>query len=141
MDISELDDKELKAQTIFINSLANYCKEKQVLVFLVIHPKKIYKGICTKGDVLGSGNLTNAIDYLFLVHRNNEAWRTTMKDRAIGNDAKNYLLNCTNVLEVSKDRWTGAEGLNVPLQYYEDSKRLIDTEDLLNAYKNYSWEV
>jgi hypothetical protein len=140
MDISDLDDKELKAQTIFINSLASYCKEKQVLVFLVIHPKKIYKGICTKGDVLGSGNLTNAIDYLFLVHRNNEAWKTAMKDRAIGPDAKDYLLKGTNIVEVSKDRWTGSEGLNVPLIYYEDSKRLVDINNTASADKKYSWD-
>lgn len=140
MDISDLDDKELKAQTIFINSLANYAKSTKTLIFLVIHPKKIYKGICTKGDVLGSGNLTNAIDYLFLVHRNNEAWKTAMKDRMIGSDTKEYLLMGTNILEVSKDRWTGAEGLNVPLMYFEDSKRLIDINNLASKDKKYSWD-
>lgn len=141
MDISDLDDKELKAQTIFINSLASYCKEKQVLIFLVIHPKKIYKGICTKGDVLGSGNLTNAIDYLFLVHRMNEAFILGMKDRPLSKEIKASMLAGTNVLEVSKDRWTGSEGLNIPLKYYDDSKRLVDTDDLPSAYKSYSWEV
>lgn len=140
IDISDLDDKDLKAQTIFINSLASYCKANQILIFLVIHPKKIYKGICTKGDVLGSGNLTNAIDYLFLVHRNNEAWKTAMKDRTISQDSKTMLLNGTNIIEVSKDRWSGSEGLNVPLIYFKDSKRLIDINKTVNANKKYSWD-
>lgn len=140
LDISDLDDKDLKAQTIFINSLARYAKEKQVLIFLVIHPKKIYRGICTKGDVLGSGNLTNAIDYLFLIHRMNEAWRTAMQDRQLSAISKKRLTECDNILEVSKDRWTGKEGLNVRLDFREGSKRLIDKEDEMGKYKKYGWE-
>lgn len=141
IDIGDLDDKELKAQTIFINSIARYAKEKQVLIFLVIHPKKIYKGICTKGDVLGSGNLTNAIDYLLLIHRMNESWQTSLKDRPFSKITKNLLLDCDNILEVSKDRWTGKEGTNIRLEFHEGSKRLLDMEDDTSKYHRYGWDT
>lgn len=139
MDISDLDEKELKAQTKFIWSLAKYVKANNVLVFLVIHPKKIFEGICQKQDVLGTGNFSNAIDYMFIVHRVNEAFKTHLEKRKISKESKGYLECASNVIEIGKDRWSGKEGLNIAMIYCEDSKRLVDfnRRDLEN--KQYGW--
>ena len=139
MDISDLDEKELKAQTKFIWSLSKYVKANNVLVFLVIHPKKIYEGICQKQDVLGTGNFSNAIDFMFIVHRVNEAFRAHLEKRKISREAKQYLENSSNVIEVGKDRWSGKEGLNVGMLYREDSKRMIDIHHRELSDKKYSW--
>lgn len=140
MDISDLDDKELNAQTKFIWSLAKYVKKNNVLVFLVIHPKKIYDGICQKQDVLGSGNFSNAIDYMFIVHRTNETFKTHLEKRKISKTIKQYLEQSSNVIEIGKDRWSGKEGLNVAMTYCDDSKRLIDQNTPEQKYKKYSWD-
>jgi hypothetical protein len=139
MDISDLDEKELKAQTKFIWSLAKYVKMHNVLVFLVIHPKKIFEGICQKQDVLGTGNFSNAIDYMFIVHRTNEAFKTHLEKRKISKTTKQYLENSNNIIEVGKDRWSGKEGLNVAMMYFEDSKRLVDANRMDLQDKRYGW--
>lgn len=141
LDITSLSDKDLVAQTQFISSLAKYSKQNNVLVFLVIHPKKIYQSIVQKQDILGSGNMTNAIDFMLLIHRVNEAFLTYLETRKIPKEVKEMMKASSNILEVGKDRWTGKEGLNVPLKFLEDSKRLVDGNyetDLQN--KRYSWD-
>ena len=140
IDISNISEKELKAQTDFITTLATFAKTRNVLIFLVIHPKKIYEGIVTKADVLGSGNISNALDYLLLIHRVNENFKNHLKKRPISTDAKYFLENSSNIIEVGKDRWTGGEGLNVPLAYMMDSKRLIDIQRMDIKDRKYSWE-
>jgi len=140
LDISSLADKELEAQTKFIWSLVQYAKKKNVLIFLVIHPRKIYEGICTKQDVLGTGNFSNAIDYMLIVHRVNEAFRNHLEKRKISKDLKEVFKSSSNIIEIGKDRWSGREGLNIPLKYCEDNKRLIDIYDPESRYKQYSWD-
>jgi archaellum biogenesis ATPase FlaH len=140
IDISNLSEKDLQAQTHFIASLAKYVKQKNVLVFLVIHPKKIYEGIVQKQDILGTGNMSNAIDFMFLIHRVNETFKTHLANRKIPKQVKQALEDSNNVLEVGKDRWTGKEGLNIPMMYCPDSKRLVDAEHLDLRNKRYSWE-
>jgi len=139
MDISGLDDKELNAQTKFIWSLSKYVKAHNVLVFLVIHPKKIFEGICQKQDVLGTGNFSNAIDYMLIVHRTNEAFKTHLEKRKISKTTKQYLESSNNIIEVGKDRWSGKEGLNVAMMYFEDSKRLVDANRMDLQDKRYGW--
>ncbi len=140
IDVSDLHDKELQAQTDFIWSLSKYCKKHNVLIFLVVHPKKIYEGICQKQDVLGSGNFSNAIDFMYIVHRVNETFKTHLAKRKISKSMQNVLENASNVVEIGKDRWSGREGLNIPLRYAEDSKRLSDANSLHVKTKRYSWE-
>jgi archaellum biogenesis ATPase FlaH len=126
LDVSDLDNSELKAQTEFINHLARYCKKKDVIVFMVIHPKKIGRYAVTKSDVLGSGNLTNAIDYLFIVHRVNEMFRISLKERPLTKDTKEMFEKADNIIEIAKDRHGSSEGLNALMEYKDDSKRLVE---------------
>jgi len=139
LDISSLSDKDLEAQTKFIWSLAQYVKKNNVLVFLVIHPRKIFDGICQKQDVLGTGNFSNAIDYMFIVHRINDAFRSHMEKRKLSKTSKEIAEKANNMIEIGKDRWTGKEGLNVPLKFCEDNKRLVDYQYPWTANKEYSW--
>ena len=139
LDITELDDQDLKAQTKFIWSLARYVKLNNVLVFLVIHPKKIFEGICQKQDVLGTGNFSNAIDYMFIVHRVNEAYKTHLAKRVMPKTIKAYIEDADNIIEIGKDRWSGREGLNIALKFYEDSKRLVDIYHAEDQFREYGW--
>ena len=140
LDISSLSDKELEAQTKFIWSLARYTKKHNVLIFLVIHPRKIYEGICTKQDVLGTGNFSNAIDYMLIVHRVSETYKTHLTKRKLPKEIKDVIERAGNVIEVGKDRWSGREGLISPLLYCEDNKRLVDIYDMESRNKRYSWD-
>lgn len=139
MDVSDLSDNDLKAQTGFILHLSKYCKTNNVIVFLVIHPKKTGRYAVTKSDVLGSGSLTAAIDYLYIVHKVNESFKLSLRDRPFSKETKEMLESANGVIEIAKDRHSPSEGLNVPIMYVESSRRFIElgTEDL--PEKQYGW--
>lgn len=121
-DISTLSDSKFDAQTKFILELTSLAKKKNVHICFVAHPRKSL-GFLRLQDVSGSADLANAVDYAFIVHRNNEDFkRLSMQN--FGWKEGYDIYRSTNVIEIAKDRDGGTQDVFVPLWYEPESKRL-----------------
>lgn len=121
-NISTLSESKFDAQTQFVLSLTSLAKKKNVHILFVAHPRKSL-GFLRLQDVSGSADLANAVDYAFIAHRNNEDFRRlTMQD--LGWKEGRDIYNCTNVIEIAKDRDGGTQDEFVPLWFEQETKRL-----------------
>ncbi len=88
----------------------------------VAHPRKAL-GFLRLDDISGTGDLGNAVDNAFIVHRvNNDFIR--LSKLMFDWKSDNALYNATNVIEIAKDRDGGMQDYFIPLFYEKESKRL-----------------
>lgn len=121
-NISNLGESKYDAQTGFVLSLQSLAKRKNVHIMFVAHPRKAL-GFLRLDDISGTGDLGNAVDNAFIVHRvNNDFIRLSKQMFGWKND--NALYNATNVIEIAKDRDGGMQDYFIPLFYEKESKRL-----------------
>ena len=121
-NISNLGDNKWDAQTEFVLSLQRLSKRKNIHIAFVAHPRKAM-GFLRLDDISGTGDLGNAVDNAFIVHRvNNDFIRLTKQ--MFGWKDDNELYQATNVVEIAKDRDGGLQDIFIPLFYEKESKRL-----------------
>ena len=124
-NISSLSDNKWDAQTEFVLSLKRLAVEKDIHIVFVAHPRKAM-GFLRLDDISGTGDLGNAVDNAFIVHRvNNDFIRLTKQMFGLKDD--NELYQASNVIEIAKDRDGGLQDVFVPLFYEKESKRLKNT--------------
>jgi len=133
-DISSLSEQKFEAQTRFVLQLADLAKRKNIHIIFVAHPRKAM-GFLRLDDISGSADLANAVDYAFIIHRNNNDFQRLSKAMFNWND-DNEVYSGTNVIEVAKDRDGGTQDLFIPLWYEVESKRLKNN---LTENKLYGW--
>ncbi|MEE0200814.1 hypothetical protein DWX41_11800 [Hungatella hathewayi] len=133
-NISSLGDNKWDAQTEFVLSLERVAKQKNVHIAFVAHPRKAM-GFLRLDDISGTGDLGNAVDNAFIVHRvNNDFVRLTKQ--MFGWKDDNELYRATNVIEIAKDRDGGIQDYFIPLFYEKESKRL---KNYVAENKLYGW--
>ncbi|MFR5739549.1 MAG: AAA family ATPase [Coprococcus sp.] len=121
-NISNLGENKWDAQTEFVLSLQRLSKRKNIHIAFVAHPRKAM-GFLRLDDISGTGDLGNAVDNAFIVHRvNNDFIRLTKQ--MFGWKDDNELYQATNVIEIAKDRDGGLQDIFIPLFYEKESKRL-----------------
>ena len=124
-NISSLSDNKWDAQTEFVLSLKRLAVEKDIHIVFVAHPRKAM-GFLRLDDISGTGDLGNAVDNAFIVHRvNNDFIRLTKQTFGLKDD--NELYQASNVIEIAKDRDGGLQDVFIPLFYEKESKRLKNT--------------
>ena len=115
-----------EAQTVFTKRLANIAQNHNVLIVLIVHPRKSKTGYFSNDDIAGSSNITN---------RAHKTIRYSRPETKNGEPAP-----CDRELTVLKDRLTGhliAKG--IPLYFEEKTKRISDTPNVFNW--KLGWEV
>ena len=119
-------------QEEFINNLITFANKFQVVVILVVHPRKIdTMRRLTKMDIQGISALTN------LAHRILSLYRVQDDDRE-QTKKKKHVLEKDVVCDILKDRMRGYEGQSVELYYDRPSRRFFTCyEDL---YHQYAWD-
>ena len=134
LDIDGLSESKWDAQKKFVIDVHRLAMEKDVHVMFVAHPRKTVSFLRLE-DISGSGDLANAVDNAFLIHRNNEDFKIRSKEMFKWND-DHVAYSGTNVIEIAKDRWTGVQDWFIPLWYEPETKRLKNStaENIL-----YSW--
>lgn len=133
-NISNLSDNKYDAQTEFVLSLQRLAKRKNVHIMFVAHPRKAL-GFLRLDDISGTGDLGNAVDNAFIVHRVNEDFKRLTK-QMFGWKEDNELYNATNVIEIAKDRDGGIQDFFIPLYYEKETKRLRNS---VVENKIYGW--
>lgn len=133
-NISNLGENKWDAQTEFVLSLQRLAKRKNIHIAFVAHPRKAM-GFLRLDDISGTGDLGNAVDNAFIIHRvNNDFIRLTKQ--MFGWKDDNDLYKATNVIEIAKDRDGGLQDLFIPLFYEKESKRL---KNYKSENKIYGW--
>jgi len=123
LDISGLDQYDkYEAQTNFVKSLKALAMETNCHIVVVAHPRKAL-GLLRLDDVSGSGNLTNYADNALIVHRVNQDFKNNAK-KMFGWKDNCYQFNCTNIVEVAKDRENGTQDFWIDLYFEPQTKRL-----------------
>lgn len=135
MDLFELSDYEYKQQTKAILTLSDFVKEYNVHIHLVAHPRKA-TGFLRKVDIAGSGNLANAVDNIFIVHRVNTDFLKNIADY-FGKTAPTTYGEYSNVIEVCKNRDLGVMDYLVGTHFEVEGKRFLNSK-----YENlvYGWQ-
>ena len=121
-NISDLAGTKWDAQTQFVLSLTELAKRRNIHIAFVAHPRKSM-GFIRFDDISGSGDLGNAVDDAFIVHRNNNDFKRFTKDM-FGWKEDNPIYEGTNVVEIVKDRDGGNQDVFIPLYYETETKRL-----------------
>jgi hypothetical protein len=126
LDIDGLSDRQWDAQKKFVQSCKELAIEKDVHVMFVAHPRKVISFLRLE-DISGSGDLSNAVDDAFLIHRNNEDFKLRSKEMFHWKE-DHIAYTGTNVIEIAKDRWTGVQDWFIPLWYEPETKRLKSSQ-------------
>lgn len=133
-DIKNLADTKYDAQTEFVMSLHNLARKYNVHILFVAHPRKAL-GFLRLDDISGTGDLANAVDNAFIIHRVNNDFRRLSK-MMFGWKDDEPIYSATNAIEIAKDRDGGTQDYFVPLYYECESKRLKSNK---SENKIYGW--
>jgi twinkle protein len=126
------DNNKNETQNAFMSWLTKFAATFQVVIVLVIHPRKGQQLIrLCKYDIGGSGGM------LDLAHRSFALYRVQPKDRVPhGNDPPQ---NHDVILDVLKDRLRGRENLSIEMYYDAPTRRFYTNESEFNH--QYSWDT
>ena len=124
-----------EAQKRFIWSLESLAKLSNTHIVFVAHPRKAL-GFLRLDDVSGTGDLSNAVDNAFIIHRNNHDFQKFTRQE-FGWSPEKEIYSSTNVIEICKNRDLGAQDEFIPLWFEESTKRLKND---VAEYVHYGWE-
>jgi len=137
LDISGYNQRDqYQAQTTFINKVVTLAKWSNTHIIVVAHPRKA-NGFLRLDDVSGTGNLVNAVNNAFIIHRVNEDFKRLTQEMFKWK-LSDPVYDGTNVIEVAKDREYGTQDFFVPLYYERETRRLLnDKAECIH----YGWET
>lgn len=135
LDVEDLDRDLYVRQTRFVQELKRMAQGMDVHILFVAHPRKS-SGYLRMDDISGSGDLTNAADNVFIIHRVDEDYKR-LTQQFLRWKATNDLYRADNVIEICKDRDWGNRDIHVPLYFEKETKRLKNEPA---EYVHYGWE-
>ena len=130
INLGATDNNKNETQNAFMSWLTKFAATFQVVIILVIHPRKGQQvtRLC-KYDIGGSGGM------LDLAHRSFSLYRVKPNEKQTGDElVKNYDV----ILDVLKDRMRGQENLSIPMWYDLPSRRFYTNE--IEFGKQYAWD-
>lgn len=123
VDLDARGGDKLEKQKYFILTLVEMARKKNIHIVVVCHPRKeIGNGLIRKESISGSGDLTNAVQNCFLMHRCSEDFFKRATE-FWGKKKVEELREFDNVLEICKSRSTGVVDFLAGLYYEEETKR------------------
>ncbi len=129
LNIDLLEGDKNNKQKELILQIKEFAKKNKVHIILVAHPRKSISFL-RKTDISGTGDLANAVDDIFIIHRVNNDFIKTGND-FFGKGKMVRYESFGNVIEVCKNRMFGIVDLMVGMHYEVQSRR----------FKNYPEEI
>ena len=126
LDLMNLGDKDNDRQTNAILKIVELGKQYNVHIVLVAHPRKT-TSFLRKEDIGGTGNLSNAVDNVFIAHRVNMDFQkrgVEFYDKKVIEEIVH--IEYGNVMEVIKNRDLGEQDFLTGLFYEPESKRFLN---------------
>ena len=135
MNVENLDRDMYARQTKFVKELKRMAVNLNIHVLFVAHPRKS-SGYLRVDDISGSGDLGNAADNVFIIHRVDEDYKKSTQ-QFFQWKSTNPLYLADNVIEICKDRDLGNRDVYIPLWFEKETKRLKNDQ---TEYVHYGWE-
>ena len=134
LNLMEMGADKYQQQSHFVECLENFAKNANVHILFVAHPRKSV-GFLRLDDVSGSNDIVNRVDNAFILHRVNSDFKRLSKDMFKWKD-DDPLYQCSNVIEICKDRDGGVQDEFIPLFFEASTKRL---KNGMGENKVYAW--
>jgi len=135
LNVENLDHDMYARQTKFVKELKRMAVNLNIHVLFVAHPRKS-SGYLRVDDISGSGDLGNAADNVFIIHRVDEDYKKSTQ-QFFQWKSSNPLYQADNVIEICKDRDLGNRDVYIPLWFEKETKRLKNDPA---EYIHYGWE-
>lgn len=138
MQISNLNGDKNEKQKEFILNIVEFAKRKNVHIIVVCHPRKESgtQIFLRKESIAGSGDLTNAVQNVMIVHRCGEDF-TKRAGEFFGREKVEKYLEYSNVVEICKNRSYGIIDYLVGMYYEVETKRFKNS---VAESIHYGWE-
>lgn len=133
MNLRELNVNKYEAQSEFAKLIANLCKELEVHIHIVMHPTKT-TGFLRKNDISGSADLSNAVDNVFIIHRNNNDFKKSYMEfnNRIREDSE--IFNFDTFIEICKNREEGVQDRLLCFYFLPETKQIVEKEKVEKPY-------
>lgn len=130
LDLSANDVNFYQRQSALINDLAAYAKLREIHVILVCHPRKEVSFL-RKESIGGSGDLTNLVDNVFIMHRVGNDFRKRATEFLGSRDVDKIMdeEKFDNVIEVCKNRSFGLCDFLLGMYYEKETRRMKNTPE------------
>lgn len=135
LNIDLLEGDKNNKQKELIVQIKDFSKKNRIHIILVAHPRKTL-AFMRKNDISGTGDLSNCVDNVFIMHRvNNDFFRAGAE--FFGQAEIQRFQGYGNVMEVAKNRMWGVVDLMVGMHYEIETRRFKNDE-----YEDvsYGWE-
>lgn len=127
LDIGKYSESKWEAQRVLILKMTQLAKENNIHIAFVAHPTKV-KSLIRKEDVSGSSDLTNAVDNVFILHRNTTDFKIKAKE-FFGWSDTHSIFEYSNIIEIAKDRELGMLESLIGFQFEVESKRILNEKE------------
>lgn len=124
MNIQKFSGDKYEAQKSTILKLCQLAKKLEVHIIFVCHPTKV-RDFIRKEDISGSSDLANAVDNIFIVHRNTADFKKRSKE-FFGWDDNHPIYQFDNIIEVAKNRELGSIEKLCGFYFEVPTKRLLN---------------
>ena len=134
LDLDSNNENYFRLQSKLVETLAAYAKQKNIHIILVCHPRK-EMDFLRKESISGSGDLSNLVDNVFIIHRVGIDFRKRA-EAFLGSRKVDELIeekHFDNVIEICKNRSFGEEGF-VGMYFEKESRRMKNTPEEFIVY-------
>lgn len=135
LDIQKYGVDKYDAQKETILKLTQVAKINNVHIVFVCHPRKCVDFI-RKEDISGSGDLSNAVDNIFICHRNTQDFKKRSKD-FFGWHDEHPIYQYDNIIEIAKNRELGCIEKLCGFYFDTTCKRFLNSKEECHRY---GWE-
>lgn len=134
MNLKELNVNKYEAQSEFAKRIANLAKELQIHIQIVMHPTKT-TGFLRKNDISGSADLSNAVDNVFIIHRNNNDFKKSYIEFR-GNKIRenDEIFNYDTYIEICKNREEGVQDRLLCFYFLPETKQIVEEKGTEKPY-------
>lgn len=133
MNLSVYNKNKYEAQSTFVINIANLCKELGIHIHIIMHPTKA-TGYLRKNDISGSADLSNAVDNVFIIHRNSSDFRRSYRDFNPRVKEDDELFTYNTYIEICKNREEGVIDKLLCFYFLPQTKQIVEHKDTEKDY-------
>lgn len=135
MNIQKYGADKYEAQKETILRLCQFAKKNNIHIIFVCHPTKV-KDFIRKEDISGSADLSNAVDNVFICHRNTQDFKKRSKE-FFGWTDDHPIYQYDNIIEIAKNRELGCIETLCGFYFDVTCKRFLNYKEECHKY---GWE-
>ena len=135
MNIQKYGGDKYEAQKNLVLDLCQVAKKLNVHIVFVCHPTKV-RDFIRKEDISGSSDLANAVDNIFIFHRNTTDFKRRSQD-FFGWDDSHPIYEFDNIIEIAKNRELGSIEKLCGFYFDVTCKRIMNEK---GENIHYGWE-